>query len=171
MRIFRRVLRRIGIRAGRAVARRGRLIGVVFLAGAICIAANALGLGPPVFEISVQSAAAPRPTPDPEPPATATYLRGQQTYDAELVWEAYSERALRDLQRRGATIEDLQRQLDRARDSGTRIEQARYVGGSLIPDGSLHFYVVTRSVRARNEISYVPYIFTLDSRGKIDQVD
>jgi hypothetical protein len=134
----------------------------------------------------------------PEPAATAQFLRGQQTFDARLIWESYSDRVVQALEDRGASVDETQRQLERLRQAGSPIQGVEYVGGHPIPRGSMEFYVVTRSgpcvaperdgsqVRApedgrllissldqtcRGETVYVPYVFTLDDKGKIDRVE
>jgi hypothetical protein len=108
---------------------------------------------------------------DGEPASTSSYIRGLQSADARLVWNAYSDRASRDLQRAGGSLEDTQRQLDRAREVGNLIEQVQYVGAYPIPNGSMHFYVVARAARTQREVAYRPYVFTLDASGKIERVD
>ena len=131
-----------------------------------------------------------RPIAGVEPSATAAYLRGQQMYDAKLVWEAYSDRVVQDLQERGDSVERTQQWLDRLRDMGIRIEQVQYVGGTPVPGGSMQFYLVARTSRAQedprarfvrvgferagleqSDVTYVPYVFTLDAKGKIDRVE
>lgn len=126
-----------------------------------------------------------RPIAGAEPSATASYLRGQQTYDAKLVWEAYSDRVVQDLQERGDSVERTQRWLERLRDMGIRIGPVQYIGGTPVPGGSMQFYVVGRTSRApedpgarfvgagfeQSDVTYVPYVFTLDAKGKIDRVE
>ena len=112
------------------------------------------------------------PGPSHAPSSTENYLKGTQSYNAELMWTSLSDEALDRYRTRGLTIQDMQQQLDLARDRGTRFEQIDYVGGRPLPDGtSLQFYVVTsRGPGARAETEYVTYIFTLDRSGKISKV-
>jgi hypothetical protein len=174
--IIARVARRITVRLGIGVARRRRLIAISVFALAGIIAASALNISPPWSgrELPVQSVAY-RSAGQDEPLAVANYLRGQQSFDARLIWESYSDRVVQDLARRGNSPEDTQRQLDRAREVGRRIEQAQYIGGYPIPNGSMHFYIVMqtgpRSSTSRGDVTYVPYVFTLDAQGKIERVE
>jgi hypothetical protein len=174
--IIARVARRIVVRLGVGIARRRRLIAVAVVALVGLIVASALNVAPPWTAPPI-SAPSPigRAASANEPLATANYLRGQQVFDAQLIWESYSDRVIQDLARRGNSPEDTQRQLDRAREVGRRIDQAQYIGGYPIPNGSMHFYLVTqsgpRSASSRAEVSYVPYIFTLDAQGKIERVE
>jgi hypothetical protein len=105
------------------------------------------------------------------PEAPNSYIRGLAIGDAELIWAAYSDRARRDLERRGVTRDETQRQLDQSiRSGGARILRVHYVGAHSIPNGSMHFYVIVRSGREGEEAS-IPYVFTLDAAGKIERID
>jgi hypothetical protein len=175
--IIARVIRRLIVRLVSGVVRRHRLVAglaFVLIAGIIAVSALNVSLPPLEYESAAPGTTSHLANQD-EPNATANYLRGQQSYDAKLVWDAYSDRVIRDLQRRGSSQEDTQRQLDRAREVGRKIEQAQYIGGYPIPNGSMHFYVVMqtspRTTSARGDIAYVPYAFTLDTRGKIERVE
>lgn len=174
MSILLRVVRRLVLRVLRLGIRRRRGLLTGALAVSTLLVASALNLvplprlGPPS---GGGGSADGRPHAEGEPTATAMYLKGQESYNAQLVWDAYSERAIREAQRRGLSVDDTQRQLDRARQAGTRIEQINYVGGYPISNGSMHFYIVFRSDTNRREATPVPYVFTLDTSGKIDYVE
>lgn len=172
MSVIRRILRRLVLRLARAGIRRRRALLVASLTLVGLMVAGVLGA------FSGTGLSWPgggggdvRARGDNEPQATALYLRGQELYDAKLVWDAYSERVLREGAQRGLSLEDTQRQLDRARQSGTKIERVDYIGGYPISNGSMHFYVVFRSDPSRREAVAVPYVFTLDANGKIDSVE
>jgi hypothetical protein len=161
-RLVKRVLHRLirGLLRARAA-----LLAVVLLA----IAAGALA--------TFQAGQAPAlsfslPGPRRAPDATESYLKGNQNYNAELMWNSLSEEAVDRFRARGGTLQDMQRQLDRARETGTKLEQINYVGGHGLPDGtSLQFYVVaSRGPAGRSELEHVTYIFTLDRFGKISKV-
>ena len=170
MSVIGRVLRRVMLRAARIVLRRRRTLFVGSLALAAVVVVGLLGLFSSAG-LSIPGAGAPYPRGDNEPEATARYLRGQELYDGKMVWDAYSERVLREGQQRGLTLDETQRQLDRARQTGTKIERVDYIGGYPISNGSMHFYVVFRSDQSRREPVPVPYVFTLDASGKIDNVE
>ncbi|OGG46189.1 MAG: hypothetical protein A3F84_13520 [Candidatus Handelsmanbacteria bacterium RIFCSPLOWO2_12_FULL_64_10] len=110
------------------------------------------------------------PTVAGEPRATASFLRGQQMYDANLMWSLLNEDLARSLRQQGRSVEEEQRRLDSLRQAGTKIDSAQYIGGYSIPNGhSIHFYVVQRS-GGRTGVEYEPFVFTLDSSGKIERV-
>jgi hypothetical protein len=107
-----------------------------------------------------------------EPSTTLNYLKGNQSYNAELMWNSLSEEALERFRARGGTLQDMQRQLEVARERGSRLGDINYIGGKSLPDGtSLQFYVVsTQGPTSRADVEYVTYIFTLDRTGKISKV-
>lgn len=174
MSVFGRVLRRLAFRLIRGGLQRRKRLGVVFvlIAGAIAVSSfNLISMpGSSSRGRSLDDTISYQGT-ESEPPSTSSYLRGLQTGDARLVWDAYSERAARDLQRRGVSQDETQRQLDQSRQNGSAIQGVQYVGAHPIPNGSMHFYVISRAGRARGDVAYVPYVFTLDSTGKIERID
>ena len=174
-----RILRRTVFRLARGAIRRRGLIGVAFVLVAGVIAVSAFNLvSVPLSasrgranESSTGSGVTYQAA-ESEPNATAAYIRGQQIGDARLVWDAYSDRAKQNLQRRGVNFEETQRQLDQWRQNGNLIQGVNYVGVYPIPNGSMHFYVLARGAgRTRGDVAYVPYVFTLDTAGKIERID
>jgi hypothetical protein len=178
MQIFGRIVRRLVIRTGRGVYRRRGIIAIGAVLIAVVVVVSGLNLMPLDFSLpsapsgpSRSSEGAYAGTSDGEPQATVSFIRGQQVYDARMVWDAYSDRMHRTYQQRGGSVDDIQRQLDASRQRGTRIEQAQYIGSYAIPNGKMAFYVVMQSSGGRGSVSYVPYTFTLDAAGKIDRVE
>jgi hypothetical protein len=107
------------------------------------------------------------------PDATENFLKGQQTANADLVWNSFSDDVLSRMRAQGATKSDYQRRLEAGLQSGAKLEQLNYIGGQSLPDGtSMHFYVVAqRSGPNRGDaVDYVPYTFILNRVGKIDKV-
>jgi hypothetical protein len=112
------------------------------------------------------------PGPSRAPDSTENYLKGNQSYNAELMWSALSDDAVDRGRARGEALAMQQRQLDVARERGIKMEQIDYVGGHPLPDGtSLQFYVVgMRGLSSRTDLEFVTYIFTLDRTGKIARI-
>ncbi len=104
--------------------------------------------------------------------APEQYLRGTQNYDAMMVWDSFSPEAQERFRSRGGSLEDLRRQMEIARQQGTRLESFVFIGSYNLSDGrSMQFYVVTsRGNLTRGEPEYIPYVFTLDRNGKILRV-
>ncbi|HZT06668.1 MAG TPA: hypothetical protein VFC51_06530 [Chloroflexota bacterium] len=171
MTIVVRVLRRIAARTVRGSARRGRIIALALFVIAGIIALSSFDLWPSLSLSVPSTGSSSAPVAQNEPSSTAAYLRGQQTYDAKLVWQAYSDRVIQDLQQRGVSQDETQRQLDRVREIGSRIDRVQYIGGYPIPSGSMQFYVVARTNPSSSDATYIPYVFTLDTKGKIDRVE
>jgi hypothetical protein len=108
---------------------------------------------------------------NPPPSATEDYLRGNRDYNADLVWSSLSGDAQNRLRNQGGSLETLQQQMEAARQQGIRLEEASYVGGKSLPDGtSMQFYLVGIRQQSRSDIDYQPYMFTLDRDGKIAKV-
>jgi hypothetical protein len=109
--------------------------------------------------------------PQPAPNATEDYMRGNQNYDASLMWSSLSSDAQSHLRDQGGSPEDLQRQMDSAKQRGMKLEEVSYVGGKALPDGtSMQFYLVGIRQQPRSDLDYQPYMFTLDRDGKIAKV-
>jgi hypothetical protein len=105
------------------------------------------------------------------PDATENYLRGNRDYNADLVWGSLNADAQTRLQSRGGSLEDLQRQMEAARQQGIRLEEISYIGSKAFPDGtSMQFYLVGVRQQAQSDVNYQPYMFTLDRDGKIAKV-
>jgi len=105
------------------------------------------------------------------PDATESYMRGNQNYDASLMWSSLSNDAQSRLRDQGGSPEDLQRQMDTAKQRGMKLEQVSYIGGKALPDGtSTQFYLVGIRQQTQSDLDYQPYMFTLDRDGKIAKV-
>src|SRR5438093_6115573 len=130
MSILGRVFRRMAFRAMRGVYRRLGFIavGAVLVAGFLVV--STLNLLPTDLLPSASSGGgnAYVGSSDGEPESTVNFIRGQQIYDARLVWDAYSDRMRRAFQQEGTNVEQLQQRLESARQRGSKIEQAQYIG-------------------------------------------
>jgi hypothetical protein len=162
-----RILRRVAHRTIRALFR-ARLLVVLVLG--LLLVAGAFG----IFQ-SGQTANLSFSLPGPKraPDSTEQFLKGNQTFSADLICTSLSDETLDRLRARGAECRDVQQQqLQLAKEKGAKLEQINYVGGQPLPDGtSLQFYVVaTRGPTARPDLDYVTYIFTLDRAGKISRI-
>ncbi|SRR6266508_5692476 len=106
------------------------------------------------------------------PEATENYLKGNQSFNADLMWTALTPEAQERFRARGASVQELQRQMDASREQGTQLDAFSYIGGQNLTDGtSMHFYLVlTRGPQARSDAQHIPYVFTLDRAGKISRI-
>jgi hypothetical protein len=106
------------------------------------------------------------------PSATENYMKGTETFNAELVWDSLSDDAQSRYKSRGGSMQTLQTQMDNARQAGAELDQVTYIGGQSFPDGSsMHFYtVLTKGPQAQSTAEPIPYVFTLDPSGKIVRV-
>lgn len=108
-----------------------------------------------------------------QPTSTMSYFKGQQDFDSQLIWTSLSPELISQAEAAGATIDDLQDQLDEARELGRTLEQVAYIGGyDLRGGGSMQFYVATvKSTSLSEEVEEIFYVFTLDEEGKISKIE
>jgi hypothetical protein len=105
------------------------------------------------------------------PAATQDYLKGNQDYNANLVWNSLNNAAQSRLKDQGGSLDDLQKQMETAKSQGIKLEEVSYIGGKVQPDGtSIQFYLIGIRQQARSDLDYQPYMFTLDRDGKIAKV-
>ncbi len=137
------------------------LAGVVLVVAVIVAATLYLPSIPALSGLRTQTA----------PVATEDYLRGNQSYNADLVWNSLDADAQARLSAQGGSRDDLQQQMDAAKQRGVQIAETSYIGGKSLPDGtSMQFYLVGVRQQAGANLDYQPYMFTLDRDGKIAKV-
>jgi hypothetical protein len=104
------------------------------------------------------------------PQAVEQYLLAQGTRNAPAMWATLSEEfrsAMADDPE--AAIGALQAELDRSRQEGRGFHSATYIGGSPLNDGhTAYFYVV--NIQTPEGVVGIPYIFVLDSTGRIASI-
>jgi hypothetical protein len=155
---FARLVRHFVLHPGALVAWLAALLAIIALVVLVPIFAPSI---PVVSQLRGSSA----------PGATEDYLRGNRDYNADLVWGSLNSDAQSRLQSRGGSLEDLQRQMEAARQQGIRLEEISYIGSKAFPDGtSMQFYLVGVRQQAQSDVNYQPYMFTLDRDGKIAKV-
>jgi hypothetical protein len=106
------------------------------------------------------------------PNSTEDYFRGQSTFDSALIWDSLSPELISRAEMSGASRDDLQMQLDQARELGRSVETISYIGAYNMDDGtSMQFYVAT--VRSSDVMppDHIFYVFTLDPDGKIESIE
>jgi hypothetical protein len=167
-RIVKRVLHRL-IRGSVNHPIRLVIVLVALFAGAALVMFQS---GLPALSLSLPSSPFRMGSSGGAPSSTESYLRGHETFNAELVWGSYSDEAQGRFRQRGGSIQALQSQMDQAKQAGAQLEQITYIGGQSFADGSsMHFYTVfTKGPQSRTDAEPVPYIFTLDQSGKIVRV-
>jgi hypothetical protein len=105
------------------------------------------------------------------PPSSSiqTYLQGQQSYNADLLWQAYSPALQATELQRGVDKSMMQAQADSERQSGLRYGHADYIGGVKLNNGhSMYFYTVDLTVDSQQ--FKAPFIFIADPKGAIVRV-
>ena len=105
------------------------------------------------------------------PPAAAveTYIQGQQNFNADMMWDAYSTDYLANQLANGASKATLQAQASSQRSAGLQYVHYDYIGGVTLDNGSMYFYSVDLSLQ--NQRARFPIIFKADQDGKILGID
>ncbi len=107
-------------------------------------------------------------------PSTAAenFIKGQTTFDANLMWQSFSDDFKQTLTQRGTSQQTLQRQMDQRKQSGTKVENVKFGGGVASPDGSRVFlYVVTMDIPGNQDAVETHYVLTVDPTDKISKVE
>lgn len=105
------------------------------------------------------------------PPAAAveTYIKGQQSFNADMMWDAYSTDYQANQLANGASKATLQAQASSQRSAGLKFVHYDYIGGVTLDTGSMYFYSVDLSLQ--NQRARFPIIFKADQDGKIVGID
>jgi len=105
------------------------------------------------------------------PPAAAveTFIKGQQDFNADMMWDAYSTDYQANQLANGASKATLQAQASSQRSAGLQFDHYDYIGGVTLDNGSMYFYSVDLSLQ--NQHARFPIIFKADQDGKIIGID
>lgn len=166
--LLRRFLRAV-INIGRILCRYAAGILIALLLGVVAIETYWLVqvLTPPAEEPATRQTAVLPPA-----PAVQRFIRGQQTYDATLMWEALGEQLRTTGRERGLSLQSLQNQVEQERQSGQRYVEYEYIGGVNLSDGkSMFFYVVQVESPQPERNGTISYVFTVGTDGKIIHIE
>ncbi|HLQ33348.1 MAG TPA: hypothetical protein VK457_11725 [Chloroflexota bacterium] len=127
------------------------------------------------FRLGSPGSGGPSASKLPPSPATEDFIKGQTTFNAQLMWQSFSDDLKQQLTRRGTNQASLQRQLDQRKQSGSKVEQVQYVGGVQAPDGTrLFVYSLTIDVpnqQGQQGVAENHYVLTVDQTDKIIKVE
>lgn len=102
------------------------------------------------------------------PPSTAVenYIKGQQNYNAELMWSSLSTESQANQLNGGASKETLQERINQKKTGGLRFSKYEYIGGVQLEQGG-NMYVYSVDVQTPSASGKLPMTFLVDSDGKI----
>lgn len=105
------------------------------------------------------------------PPADPieSFIKGQQSFNADMMWEAYSTDYQASQLASGASKATLQAQANSQRTMGLEFVHYDYIGGVKVENGSMYFYSV--DLKLRDQQARLPMIFRADADGKIIGID
>ena len=106
----------------------------------------------------------------PPSPVVEKYLQAQAAFDGKGMWDLIGDEMKSSMQVNGnVSLQQLQQELDNAKQQGRRYSSAVYVGGVPMSGGqSVYFYVL--KVDSPNGSAEVPYIYIVGSDGKIASI-
>jgi hypothetical protein len=105
----------------------------------------------------------------PQAAAVQNYIQGRKSFDAELMWEAFSSDYQAERLSSGANKATLQSQSNNEKLRGFQYGSAEYIGGVPLDDGgSMYFYSLTLSVQSQKV--KVPLVIMADHQGKISNM-
>lgn len=105
------------------------------------------------------------------PPVAAveSFIQGQQNFNADMMWDAFSTEFQASQLASGASKATLQSQADGQRTMGLKFVRYDYIGGvKELDGGTMYFYSV--DLRLRNQQKRFPMIFRADADGKIIEI-
>lgn len=122
-------------------------------------AASSVG-GDPLLSARVEAS-------PPVPRAPVIYLEAQAKGDGQTAWNELSAAAQQQIAAQGGSAAALTQELQQS--PLPPVKQITFVGGSVMGDGrEATMFVVTADVNGA--LRQVPYYFTVDTQGKIDEV-
>ena len=105
----------------------------------------------------------------PPSPEVEAFLQGQRTSDAEMMWNSLSPTFI---ERNNITLDSVKRVLQDDRLSGKTYLPPLYIGGvSLKSGGAMYFYLVNARAPSVEGNYPISFVFTVDSKGKIADLD
>ena len=147
-----------GVRSGLIGALPGHAVATATAQPAIRAASN-VG-GDPLLSARVE-------TSPPVPRAPVVYLEAQAKGDGQTAWNELSAAAQQQIAAQGGSAAALTQELQQS--PLPPVKQITFVGGSVMGDGrEATMFVVTADVNGA--LRQVPYYFTVDTQGKIDEV-
>lgn len=141
----------------------GWLMVIVLLVGVIAVQAFLL-IAPQIFRADTSDNRVALLTP---PQAVLSFLEGQSTYNADLIWEAFSPELQANLSERGASKELIAAQVEDERLAGRRYRTISYIGGIQLGERSRYYYVVDIDSPQPDQAGSFSFIFTVNRDGKI----
>jgi hypothetical protein len=104
------------------------------------------------------------------PPTAAieNFIKGQQNFNADMIWDSYSTDYQANQLAKGASKLTLQAEANNHRSAGLQYVHYDYIGGVTVDSGSMYFYSVDLAVQNQHPRLWI--IFRANQDGKIDAV-
>ncbi len=108
----------------------------------------------------------------PPPLPVAEYLSAQKNFDADAMWNTYSEQAKAANLAQGSSLQTLRQTTQQLQLQGLQYGESHYIGGYQIqPGGHTYYFYVTKVQDPRGNAAEIYQIFIADSDGKVLRVE
>ncbi len=108
----------------------------------------------------------------PPPLAVAEYLSAQKNFDADAMWNTYSEQAKAANLAQGSSLQTLRQTTQQLQIQGLEYGDSHYIGGYQIQQGSHAYYFYVTKVRdPKGNAAEIYQIFIADDDGKVLRVE
>ena len=108
----------------------------------------------------------------PPPRPVAEYLSAQRKFDADAMWNTYSEQAKAANLAQGSSLQTLRQTTHQMQLQGLQFGDSHYIGGYRTEQGgSAYYFYVTGVQDPQGHSADIYQIFTADSEGKVMHVD
>ncbi len=108
----------------------------------------------------------------PPPLPVAEYLSAQKNFDADAMWNTYSEQAKAANLAQGSSLQTLRQTTQELQLQGLQYGESHYIGGYQIqPGGHAYYFYVTKVQDPRGNAAEIYQIFIADGDGKVLRVE
>lgn len=144
---------------------RNKAVAAVIFVLVVALVTGALGLWESPVKVNGKSI--------PPSPSVERFARGQTNFDAQLIWDSLSDDFTESLADQGQQVSTIQDQLNSLKDSGVKYNGVTYVGGHRSSSGEAYYlYVFSRQNSvAAGDVESIPYVFVVDTSGKIERIE
>lgn len=108
----------------------------------------------------------------PPPLPVAEYLSAQKNFDADAMWNTYSEQAKATNLAQGSSLQTLRQTIQELQLQGLQYGDSHYIGGYQIqPGGHAYYFYVTKVQDPKGNAAEIYQIFIADGDGKVLRVE
>lgn len=171
--VLRFLLRRfiwVTVRAGRGVWRHPTLTLATILAVFLAYQGYERFLAPPPTPVDPGNYEIVQAIPPPLP--VVEYLSAQKNFDADAMWNTYSEQAKAANLAQGSSLQTLRQTTQQLELQGLQYGDSHYIGGYQVQQGShAYYFYVTKVEDPQGTSAEIYQIFITDGDGRVQRVE